>query len=718
MDTLLNELFNEFSTKNATKCLYMCRSNGWLTIGDQLGDFISNYITDSIPIHKEIALISYESKNFRKAYKHFRKCISLEREPKLIDLVRDNIGRIVPMIENDFTDYPTTIIGEICERSRNPIDIYTFTITTCKRLQLFKKTMNSFINCCIDIDKIDRWICVDDQSSEEDKSEMKRLYPFFQFYWKTPDKKGHSESMNIIHGMVQTPFLFHMEDDWSFYEKRPYISLCTDVLLSDSSIGQCLINKNYGETNVDWDVSGGHKKIAIDGSRYWVHEYVQSHGERQSFNKRHHGKKNSSYWPHFSFRPSLLKTSIFKKIGLFNDGAAHFEQEYGYRYVENGFKSAFLDGLFCKHTGRLTSERSDCTKLNAYQLNGETQFTKNTPVSSTMVKSPNRLLLKMFCVNLCRRGDRWDKMQSHSDLKTFNMLRRKAVDGDSLNPKSLQLQRIFENNDYKMRSGIVGCAMSHLQLCTELIYDSNADIYCILEDDIQLVPSFTSKFLKVIQQLSDVDWDIAYLGHHLKKPFRDYGWNDKLTNPVIEKWDARKSLTMSLGGTGGYLLSTRGAKRFLQYVNKNGMTNGIDTMQQKSADALDVYYCTPHLIYSDCWDYNNSADTDIQSNFKCLDISTTDRIDLEKQWWYESGNDFVIVNGISDALPYFDILNKKVVIFTSTDKIGVENAKVLSRHPWYIVSDLCIVIVPESIKDCYFERTMKNGRYDVSDAVG
>ena len=48
--------------------------------------------------------------------------------------------------------------------------------------------------------------------------------------------------------------------------------------------------------------------------------------------------------------------------------------EYAYRYVNKGYKTCFLTGINSVHTGRLTSERDDDTKPNAYKLNNEAQF--------------------------------------------------------------------------------------------------------------------------------------------------------------------------------------------------------------------------------------------------------------------------------------------------------------------------------------------------------
>ena len=63
------------------------------------------------------------------------------------------------------------------------------TITTCKRLDLFNQTVNSLLNHWEDLNQIDYFLVVDDNSSKEDRQKMKDLYPFFNFYMKKPEEK-------------------------------------------------------------------------------------------------------------------------------------------------------------------------------------------------------------------------------------------------------------------------------------------------------------------------------------------------------------------------------------------------------------------------------------------------------------------------------------------------------------------------------------------------
>ena len=169
-----------------------------------------------------------------------------------------------------------------------------------------------------------------------------------------------------------------------------------------------------------------------------------------------------------------------------------------------------------------------------------------------------------------------------------------------------------------MRKGIVGCALSHIQLYINLLNDENTDAYCILEDDVDFVDGFGEKLLYYYEQFKLFSWDLVYLGHHLYKQYITDDSYNKVKMPSIEKWNRIISLTRSMGGTGGYIISKNGAKKLLEYIDKNGMTNGIDTIHQKSADELNIFYTTPHLIYSECYQGNNQTDTDIQRNLRFI----------------------------------------------------------------------------------------------------
>lgn len=735
---IFNSLSKEFlgnpTEHNAINLLRCLRTHGNNHTAIFVGNFFTSLFPTYLDLYDELAFASYVIGDHYGAFDYHTtqldaKGISEQHALKLLFNQHFSINHVC----DRYVFYNEEIVKRIKKRKDRSIPLLTFSITTCKRFDLFEKTMNSFLNCCEDIDRIDRWICVDDNSSEEDRNNMKKLYPFFEFYFKTKEEKGHPQSMNIIRDKVDTPYLLHMEDDWKFFEKKRYISQCLDVLSANYTIGQCLINKNYAETESDIDVKGGLFYHTNQGTRYYIHEFARNHEEVKKWIDKYGNSKSSNYWAHFSFRPSVIKTKVLKELGEFDVSKSHFEMDYAHRYVMKGFVSAFLEGIYCLHTGRLTSERDDLSKLNAYSLNDECQFSgKEEQVMKRqegVIKGLKEIgakeekkfqeRIKTFVINLDYRTDRWEKFlcKSQKEFEVLKYKRFSAVDGKKLK-SSCQLQQIFENNDYKMRRGMVGCFMSHVKLYCDLIYDDDADAYLLLEDDIDFVKDFEKKYFHLLSQLKE-DWSLCFLGHHVrdlsqKELFYD---DDKL--PELEKVNVYKSFVMSLGGTTGYLISKKGAKEILDFLNRTGATNGIDTVLQKSADTLSVYYPTPLLISSECFRGENAVDSDIQYDYSNLEKTLEERIEDEIEYFKSKDKIMIHVYEYSNIFKYIQKDEiKHPCYYKDDDPENIKKIQEISIHPWYMITSNCIFVVPKS-EDVirYFHRYKKNDKYDVEDAL-
>jgi len=711
---MLNDHVKKFLTTgekdDAQAIIEYCRQQNLFSLGTYLGKYLTRLFPREWHILNETALCAYYEGNYEFAYDLFNN-IGVFHGLSEGDMyaLAFNSHFCINHIADRFVYYNPTLVNKIYNRKKSLHSMITLTITSCKRFDLFEKTINSFLNCCTDLDRIDRWLCIDDNSSEQDRDQMKRLYPFFEFYFKTPSEKGHPQSMNIIKRMVTTPYIFHMEDDWKFFARRSYISDCLEVLHTDSKIGQCLINKNYSETSEDIDILGGHMKSTISGLKFLEHEYTPTEQSKQDFVKKYGACKSCGYWPHFSFRPSLHRMSVWNEIGDFDEGASHFEMVYAHKYVGAGYKSAFFPNIYCLHTGRLTSQRDDVTKPNAYQLNQEIQFGKK--VQSPEPKKPIRF--KVNVINLTRRSDRWEKFQKN-DIG-FKCTRYEAVDGERLK-STPQLLRIFDGNDYNMRTGMVGCAMSHFKMYVELIH-SDYEFLCILEDDIEVVPDFRKKIIHVLKTAPD-NWDLIYLGHHYRPELKKPEYYDKTKLPVVEKWSRMKSLTESLGGTGGYFITKSGAKKLLDFIDRVGMTNCIDTMQQRAADEMVVCYCTPHLFYSECWTGDNKPDTDIQFNYNSLTVDIDTRIKDELTFYQNTPVQTVVD---FDQMKTFIQMptEDRVLIYRDENAQNIAELIKICKYPYYTLNNEVLIVNPtdDHLNDRYFHRFKKNGEYNIDDAL-
>jgi hypothetical protein len=273
--------------------------------------------------------------------------------------------------------YPEALVRWLASPERLPPGVpgVTLTVTTCKRLDLFEKSMNSFLNCCKDVPLISRFICVDDNSDAPDRERMQQRYPFFEFIFKGPDEKGHARSMNRLHSAVNTPYWLHLEDDWHFIVATDYVSRAIAILEHDSTLAQVVFNRNYAETLDNRTLVGGMlHRHPERGFRYVIHAHTAEGPERDAFFGHFPPGSLSNTWrPHFSLQPSLMLTESIKSLGSFSEAPGHFEREFAERYAAAGLRTAFFDTVASMHIGRLIAERGS-GKPNAYELNRVEQF--------------------------------------------------------------------------------------------------------------------------------------------------------------------------------------------------------------------------------------------------------------------------------------------------------------------------------------------------------
>ena len=496
--------------------------------------------------------------------------------------------------------------------------------TTCKRLDLFKQTVYSMLNHWTDIDKIDYWFCVDDNSSDTDREEMKTLFPWINFHMKNTEEKGHRKSMNIIYNTLnelKPTYWIHMEDDFLFYNKTNYIETSINALNSklcvENNVKQILFNRNYGEI-IDNYNSKGH---IINDSNNTIVLHKHSNG---LFNYI-----NCHYWPHYSFRPSLIVVDTILELGSFDTDNKFFELDYAKKWEKAGYTSAFFNRITCRHIGRLTSDRKTKIVKNAYDLNQESQFFENE-IDFNTITITNEPIIRIL--NLERRPDRKeDTIKKFIDANVCSDKYKfiKAIDGKLLKPTA-ELKHIFLNNDFGSNRGVIGCALSHYSLWIELLNDKYNDYYVIMEDDCTFCNNFKQQ-IELIQTSNEFSKrDVLFLGYHMfeKNRIKYY----KIYNDISETVEIKPlSRDVYIGGTFSYSINKNGAKILVDYIKNNGIKHGIDYLNILLTN-LNSYECQPQLTFSD-WNENyKPIDSDIQNMYDPLDFTNIlDEIDEMKE---------------------------------------------------------------------------------------
>ena len=572
------------------------------------------YALDNILyIHKDVIhninIVNLWNFLFIKVEKHFT---------KINKNLKDNLVNINKMKDKNLNKNNETIM---------------ITFTTCKRFDLFTKTLNSILNTWKGLDRIDYWFCVDDNSSKEERGLMKLRYSWIEYYMKTPNEKGHRESMNIIWNKLnekKPTYWIHMEDDFLFYYPTDYIQKGIDVLKhnnnnnnnNNNNIQQVVYNKNYAET-IEYYKSKGDLPIN-NMNDIVLHDYKP--------NNNINTYPNSHYWPHYSFRPSMVKTDVILKLGNYNTPNQFFEMDYANKWTNAGYKTAFFDRITHHHIGRLTNEIGNSDVLNAYQLNNEMQFNNNLNESLNKL---NKLNNYIKIVNLERRNDRRNTtttLMKNASITGYNFY--KAVDGKEL-VSTNELKQLFNGNDFGNRRGVIGCALSHLNLWKDLLVDKENEYYIIFEDDLSIpdINNFKIRIDNLKENEVFEKKEMLFLGYHMFQNKRNEvkhiydslsDINDISNNNIVSSIKVEKlNNDLYIGGTFAYSINKIGAKKMVDYIEQNGIKHGIDYVM-KIVPTIEKYELQPLIILSE-WNEDSSKqiDTDIQNSYDSLDFSQT-----------------------------------------------------------------------------------------------
>lgn len=201
----------------------------------------------------------------------------------------------------------------------------TVVITSCGRLDLLKRTITSFER--MNTYPARNYIIRDDSDSIENFYDICSIVP--KHYTVTGvGKKGLSGSLDELMMMVETKYVFHIEDDWLFHSNPGFIEKSIKILEKRPDIHQIWIrdHKDHGHPlSVPYVLEG----IPV---RDVEHGYLK-------------------YWNGFSFNPSLRRMSDIKT--MFPNGFSEFKEEIecAKNVSKFNYKAVSLEESSIKHIG-------------------------------------------------------------------------------------------------------------------------------------------------------------------------------------------------------------------------------------------------------------------------------------------------------------------------------------------------------------------------------
>lgn len=208
-------------------------------------------------------------------------------------------------------------------------------------------------------------------------------------------------------------------------------------------------------------------------------------------------------------------------------------------------------------------------------------------------------------INMDKDKERYNKIMKlylKSDLPNDKMIRYPAVLGkkieiekwlstDALNELYLLEKNGYRTHHHSLTRGAIGCFLSHYYLAKKLL-DDNVDTYLVLEDDTRIYTNTFQKIKNVLENAPE-DWDIILF---------------YTIRAVGRKENADLNKLKSFWGTNCYIINKKGAKKFVDEVNKNKIDGQIDSYLSRmiQQEKMKIYASKTHFVSP------NSTESNIQ----------------------------------------------------------------------------------------------------------
>ncbi len=182
-------------------------------------------------------------------------------------------------------------------------------------------TLNSFLNCCLDLSRIGRLLVIDSGLSAADRATLLARYGFLEFVEPGPRNESGFRLVNV-RNQVNGRFWLDLGEGWRFFAPENLITRLTAVLDAEPQVFQVAIN--LGDASELSGASAPEATVhrAPEAGRYLVTEHV-------------------------AYGPAMFDTARLDRAGIVHDldqdPIAALEQ----RAADAGLRTASLDEVLC-----------------------------------------------------------------------------------------------------------------------------------------------------------------------------------------------------------------------------------------------------------------------------------------------------------------------------------------------------------------------------------
>jgi len=144
----------------------------------------------------------------------------------------------VPHLLEETATYPE----DLARRPPGPPDAeVTFTLVAGPDRQQSERTLNSFLQCCTDIDHVGRFLALDIGLAEADRAHLSNSYPFLEFVSGSADMT-HAEQTDRLHAAIAGRYWLHSGQGWQYFATDPLITRLCSILHAEPDVYRVGIN--------------------------------------------------------------------------------------------------------------------------------------------------------------------------------------------------------------------------------------------------------------------------------------------------------------------------------------------------------------------------------------------------------------------------------------------------------------------------------------------
>jgi glycosyltransferase involved in cell wall biosynthesis len=118
----------------------------------------------------------------------------------------------------------------------------TVVLTSCGRMDLLERTLDSFFH--FNTYPLNDFIIIEDSGIPNITHRLEEKYPFITWI-KNTQRLGQIKSIDRAYNLVNSPFIFHLEDDWLFFQSS-FIESSLKIIKSQSNISAVML-RAYGD---------------------------------------------------------------------------------------------------------------------------------------------------------------------------------------------------------------------------------------------------------------------------------------------------------------------------------------------------------------------------------------------------------------------------------------------------------------------------------------